>query len=218
MNDKKILMVVTNYGRIDETHTTGLWLEEFLLPYREFTSQGYQVAVASPKGGVAPLDKRSLKEDAVLPSEASLLMNTEPLAEIDATDYDAVFLTGGHGTMFDFPTSAELKIIIKAFALQDKPISAVCHGVAGLVGIQMEDGKPFVAGKKLTSFTDEEEYMTKLENLVPFMLESRLNEQGAMHQAAESYTEHVVVDGKLVTGQNPMSSIATAAAVISLLV
>jgi len=109
------------------------------------------------------------------------------------------------------------KIVIKGFVRQNKPIAAVCHGVAGLVGIQMEDGKPFVAGKTLTSFTNEEEYMTNLEDLMPFMLESRLAEQGAKHQAGASFTEHVVIDSNLVTGQNPMSSKATAQAVISLL-
>ncbi|MBP2627531.1 MAG: ThiJ/PfpI domain protein [Firmicutes bacterium] len=217
MKNRNILMVVTNHDRIDESHASGLWLEEFVAPYREFKDQGYDITVASPKGGIAPLDKNSLMAERELPPEVVLLQNTTPLAEINPEDYDAIFLTGGHGTMFDFPTSADLKIVIKNFARRGKPISAVCHGVAGLVGIQMEDGKSLVAGRTLTSFTNEEEYMAKLENLVPFMLETRLREQGANHQVAASFTEHVVVDNNLVTGQNPMSSKKAALAVISLL-
>lgn len=217
MKNKTILMVVTNHDRIDESHASGLWLEEFLAPYQEFKGQGYDVTVASPNGGIAPLDKNSLTSNQELPPEVVLLQDTTPLSKLNYEDYDGIFLAGGHGTMFDFPTSADLKIAIKTLARQGKPIAAVCHGVAGLVGIQMEDGKPLIAGRTLTSFTNEEEYMVKLENLVPFMLETRLKEQGANHQAAASFTEHVVVDRNLVTGQNPMSSKKTALAIISLL-
>ena len=217
MKTQKILLVVTNHDRIDESHFTGLWLEEFLAPYRQFKSQGYDITIASPKGGMAPLDKSSYDTTQELVPEVALLQNTLPLSSLNPDEYDAIFLTGGHGTMFDFPTSPDLKIALKAFANKEKPIAAVCHGVAGLVGIQMENGKPLVYGRTLTSFTNEEEYIVKLENIVPFMLETRLKEQGAIFQGAASFTEHVIVDKNLVTGQNPMSSKKTAFAVIALL-
>jgi putative intracellular protease/amidase len=217
MKKRKILMVVTSHGRIDDSHESGLWFEEFFAPYKEFEAAGYEITIASPEGGVTPLDKKSLQTGSQMPKEADLLQNTIQLSDINAAEYDAIFLTGGHGTMFDYPSSADLKIAVKTLARQNKPVASVCHGVAGLVGIQMDDGKPFVAEKHLTSFTNEEERMVKLENLVPFMLETRLKELGAIHKAGPSFTEHVIVDGNLITGQNPMSGKKTAQALIELL-
>lgn len=214
MSNKKVLLVVTNHDRIDEQHVSGLWLEEFLEPYRELIKAGYEVTVASPKGGRAPLDGNSIADGIEGIEEVALLENTIALSLVNPLDYDGIFLAGGHGTMFDFPASADLKIAIRKMAMAGKGIASVCHGVAGLVGVLGENGRPLVEGRKLTSFTNSEEVAVGLEQLVPFMLESRLREQGGIFSSVADFNPYVVVDGNLITGQNPVSSKVTVAALL----
>lgn len=214
MSSKKVLLVVTNHDRIDEQHVTGIWLEEFLVPYRELSKAGYEVTVASPRGGKAPLDGRSIEGSIDGIGELALLDNTVALGQVNPLAYDGIFLAGGHGPMFDFPASADLKVTIRKLAMAGKGVASVCHGVAGLVGVLGESGRPLVEGRKLTSFTNLEEVAVGLEHVVPFMLESRLREQGGVFSAVENFAPHVVVDGNLITGQNPASSQATAAALL----
>jgi putative intracellular protease/amidase len=210
---KRILIVVTSHDRIDDTHTTGLWYEEFAIPYQAFVAQDFSVTVASPQGGRAPIDPRSepKQEDA---TTHKLLQNTLPLSEVNASEFDAVFLPGGHGTMFDLPENSQLQKLLGDFVRQDKVIAAVCHGPAGLVGARLDDGTPLAAGKTITAFTDSEEYGAKLDTLMPFLLESRLRELGGKFITRADWTDHVERDGKLITGQNPQSSGSVAQAVI----
>lgn len=214
---KHVLMVVTNASEMKEGHATGLWLSEFGEAYVEFKREGYDITVASPSGGNAPIDARSLEGD--VPQDvldtASLLEQTIELSTIPNFDqFDAIFLPGGHGTMFDLPQSTSLNAALRVMFEAGKTVAAVCHGPAGLVAATLTDGTPLVQGKTMATFTNEEEYATGLDIYMPFMLETRLRELGANIILADKFTENVQVDGNLITGQNPQSTIGVAKAVI----
>ena len=214
---KHILMVVTTADKMNEDHKTGLWLSEFGEAFVEFSRLGYNITVASPLGGKAPVDDRSLEGDT--PQEildtAKYLENTLKLDEIkDASSFDAIFLPGGHGTMFDLPDNGKLQEIIRDVYEADKVVAAVCHGPAGLVGVKLTDGSNLVAGKAVTAFTDEEERETTLDQYMPFLLESRMRELGADFVAKSNWTDHIQVAGNLITGQNPQSTVSVAKEVI----
>ena len=213
---KNILMVTTRADALDNGRKTGVWLEEIAVPYLALAKAGLAITVASPKGGAVPLDPHSLDDASVAkwPDMMELLTNSAPLKDIQAHGFDAIFLPGGHGTMMDFATDAELKRLLLDFAKADKVIAAVCHGPAGLVGAKKPDGTPLVAGKTITAFTDEEEIGVQLEKVVPFMLEATLRSEGANFVGGPLWAPHVEVDGNLITGQNPASSEAIANAVL----
>lgn len=216
-----ILMVVTSHDRIDDDHPTGLWFEEFAVPFAQFRAAGYAVDVVSPRGGDTPIDARSLESYAATPANEAAraaLRNAQRLDDsVDARDYVAVFFPGGHGTMFDLPGNLRVQRLIRDFAEEDKVIASVCHGPACLVGVMLRDGTAFVKGRRMTAFTDDEERAVQLNRAMPFLLESKLREQGAQFVPADDWADNVVIDGKLVTGQNPQSSGSAAAAVLSLL-
>lgn len=217
MAEKKILMVVTSQDRIDDEHPTGLWFEEFARPYYLFRESNFDITVASPKGGPAPIDPGSMKEKKLTDRFADalqVLKASEKLSEIDASDYVAVFFPGGHGAMYDLPADPDVGRIVSSFIAGRKIVAAVCHGPACLIGAKAPDGSPLVKNRKLTSFTNNEEREGKLDRLMPFLLESRLRELGADFEGAGNWTDHIVVDGNLITGQNPQSSESTARAVI----
>ncbi len=212
----KVLMVVTSHDRVDERHRTGLWLEEFAVPYLEFTRAGYHVTVASTKGGAVPIDpssKPTPEQQAEWAEASRILQNTLPLEQVNPPEYDAVFLAGGHGTMFDFPGNQKLQRILSTYQDDGKIIAAVCHGPAGFVRVKRADGKPLVEGRKITAFTDAEEREVKLDHAMPFLLESALREEGETVASGPNWADHVVEDGNLITGQNPQSSKSTAQAV-----
>ncbi|EHL77977.1 MULTISPECIES: type 1 glutamine amidotransferase domain-containing protein [Bacillus] len=214
-NNKRILMVVTNHTTITDDHKTGLWLEEFAVPYLTFKEKGYDVKVTSINGGEVPLDPNSIKEKNPDWVEAEKeLKNTAKLSKEDAAGFDAVFLPGGHGTMFDFPDNETLQYVLQQFAEDGRVIGAVCHGPAGLVNVTYKDGTPLVKGKKVAAFTNEEERETQLDRHMPFLLESKLREKGANFVSGEKWSDFSVRDGNLVTGQNPQSSKSTAEKVI----
>ncbi|WP_337874783.1 type 1 glutamine amidotransferase domain-containing protein [Exiguobacterium sp.] len=217
---KHVLMVVTNAKEMKDGHTTGLWLSEFGEAYVEFKQQGYDITVASPNGGQSPIDARSLEGEvpADIQATAPLLEDTIDLKTItNFNQFDAIFMPGGHGTMFDLPQSEALNVAIRSLFEAGKTVAAVCHGPAGLVGATLSDGTPLVNGKTIATFTDEEERATGLDIYMPFMLETRLRELGANIVLADNFTENVQVDGNLVTGQNPQSTVAVAKAVINTL-
>lgn len=217
---KHILMVVTNAKEMKEGHATGLWLSEFAEAYIEFKNAGYTVTVASPNGGESPIYARSLEDEvpAEIQATAPLLKETLDLKSIqDFSAFDAIFMPGGHGTMFDLPQSDALNNALRTLFEANKTVAAVCHGPAGLVSATLSDGTPLVAGKTIATFTDEEERATGLDVYMPFMLETRLRELGANIITADNFTENIQVDGNLVTGQNPQSTTAVAKAVINTL-
>ncbi len=217
---KTILIIVTSHDRIDDAHKTGLWFEEFAVPYQLFRAQGYKIIVASPKGGATPLDPHNVPAHSESPDTQAALQaldNTVPLAGINAAHFDAVFFPGGHGTMYDLPDNPEVIRTINQCVAQDKVIAAVCHGPAAFVGATRGDGTSLVKDRRVTMFSNAEEHAVQLAGLMPFMLESKLRELGAQVTTAAIWQDHCVVDGKLVTGQNPQSSAGVANAVIKLL-
>lgn len=212
---KRVLMVVTSHDRIDDAHPTGLWLEEFAIPYEMFQSAGYDITVASTKGGAAPLDPRSLADkENYIPATIEALNATLPLGDVALDNFDAVFFPGGHGTMYDLPSDAKVGEAVTHFLTRHQPIALVCHGPAALVGATLPDGTPAAAGRKVTGFTNDEERAVELDDEMPFLLETTLRDQGASFVGASNFVEHVVVDGNLITGQNPASSKAAAQALI----
>ena len=219
MPERNILMAVTGCRCLDADHPTGLWLEEFALPYLAFVKMGYRVTVTSPDGGPVPLDPRSTasgetdKYAHALPA----LANTLPLGRVLFEDYDALFLPGGHGPLVDLAVDTISQEMILAFYEAGKPVAAVCHGPAALVNVRRADGAFLVEGKRLTAFTDDEEKAVGLDSVVPFALESTLRERGAVFEKGTLWQDHVVEDGNLLTGQNPQSSGSLALKVIDFL-
>lgn len=217
----KILMILTSSATMGETDKpTGLWFEELATPYYAFVDAGASVTLASIKGGPAPIDPRSVKargenEDSVdrflSDGKASgALEVTTPVEDVDISTYDAVFLPGGHGTMWDLPQSAALAALLDKGWAQGKVIAAVCHGPAGLVNVNDETGAPLVRGRRVTGFTDGEERAVGLAEAVPFLLENRLRALGGRYESVADFQPFAISDGRLVTGQNPASSALTA--------
>ncbi len=215
---RKVLFVVTSHPSINPELPTGVYLEEFAVPYEAFIKEGFQVEVVSPKGGNVPVDPNSLQisQEQLKEWNGSLqaLQETSSLNGIIADHFDALFIPGGHGTMFDFPENTELAELLMDFEEQKKIIAAVCHGPAAFVHARYGDDTPFVSGKKITAFTDEEEKEMELTEEMPFLLESRLRELGAHFVGAAVWEPHIQTDGNLLTGQNPQSSARLAEAVI----
>jgi len=219
-----ILLVVTNHGRIEKLDKpTGYWMSEVSHAWTRFTDAGYTVTFASPKGETVPLDPRSFDledtDNKRMWNRGTILelAETKPLEEVDPAKFKAVYFAGGHGTMWDFPDSESLQKVTQAIWEKGGVVSAVCHGPAGLVNVKTGDGKYLVDGKKVAAFTNAEEQATGLAEAVPFLLESKLKERGATAETAANYKEKVVVDGQLITGQNPASAAGVADAVVEAL-
>ena len=213
---KKVLIVVSNADKLSDGTQTGVWLEEFAVPFIIFKDTGYKITVASIKGGKSPIDETSLScsnpmewDDA-----AKFLENTEKLSDVDYKNHDVIFFPGGHGPMFDIAENALVGEVVSHFYNTGKVTSAVCHGPAGFLKAKRTDGEPIVKGKSVTSFTNEEEKIVKMQELVPFLLQSKLEKLGAKFVQLKPWAEHVVVDDNLITGQNPASAIAVAEKVI----
>lgn len=223
----RILMIVTSHDKMGDTgHKTGIWLEELAAPYFRFRDAGADITLASPKGGQPPLDPNSQVPDALTDATKRFegdetaqkaFANTVKLDGLKADDYDALFYPGGHGPLWDLAKDTKSIALIEAFVAQDKPVAAVCHGPAAFVNAKTKDGKPLVAGKKVTGFTNDEEKAVGLEKVVPLLIEDEFTKQGGLYERGDMWASYAVVDGKLVTGQNPASSEAAADAVVKLL-
>ncbi|NOK18443.1 type 1 glutamine amidotransferase domain-containing protein [Corallococcus carmarthensis] len=220
----KVLLIVTSHSQFGSTgEKTGFWLEELAAPYEQFTKAGAQVDIASPLGGKAPVDPRSEKEATedtrafLADAEATKkLANTKVLAQVKDT-YDAYFVVGGHGVMWDLSQHAPAHQLLSAGYARGAVVAAVCHGPAALVGVKGPDGKPLVAGKRVAAFSNAEEQAAKFDAIVPFALETRMRELGARYESGPLWKSFTVRDGRLVTGQNPASSAATAQEVLNVL-
>src|SRR5581483_1325607 len=188
---------------------------------------GYEVDLVSIKAGKVPLDPRSLEEGSGRPRSVQRFLDDEhlmqrmeatpALASVTADDYDAIFLPGGHGTMWDLPADEHLARAVANAYDEGRVVAAVCHGPAGLVGAMRADGKALVGARRVTGFTNAEEAAVGLTDVVPFLLESRLRELGAIFESGAPFQPFVVRDANLVTGQNPQSSEAAAEAVVEAL-
>ena len=220
---KPVLSVVTSNGVKGKSGIpTGFWLSELTHPLAKLEDAGIKVEFASIKGGLPPVDGLDL-DDAINArywndtnfSEA--LNNTLCLDDVDASRYSAIFFAGGHGTMWDFPESTAVRKVTREIYEAGGVVSAVCHGPAALVNVTLGDGSYLVAGKKVASFTNGEEEEVEATDIVPFLLATTLAERGAIHHPAPNWNANVVVDGHLVTGQNPASAGGVGEALIKLL-
>jgi len=212
-NRGKILAVVTSVDSMGEDKDTGYEHTELARAYWVFTANGFEVDIASPKGGKPPVvidgEDMGAYDYAFLNDKAiqNKVNNSIPLANIDPADYEAVYYVGGKGTMFDFPDNKDVQRITKAMYQNDKVVSAVCHGPVALVNVQLDNGEMLLANKQVSGFTNEEELLLipEANEIFPFLLEDKLIEQGADFKPGMTFLNQVVQDGKLITGQNPWS-------------
>lgn len=212
----KILMVLTSHDELGDTgDKTGFWLEEFAAPYYVLKDAGHDITLASPAGGKPPLDPKSDEPDAQTAAterykkdnEAQAqLASTEKLADVDVASFDGVFYPGGHGPLWDLAESAVSKALIEDTLAAGKPVALVCHAPAVLKNVTAPNGDPIVKGRKVTGFTNQEEDAVGLTDVVPFLLEDVLIEQGGTFSKQGVFEPYVVQDGLLITGQNPPSS------------
>ena len=223
----KILMVLTSHDQLGNTGAkTGFWLEEFAAPYYVFRDAGAEIVLASPKGGQPPLDPKSdepasqteatrrFETDA--PAKAALA-NTRKLAEVSVQGFDGVFYPGGHGPLWDLAEDPASIALIEATLAAGKPLAAVCHAPGVLRHAKDPDGKPLVQGKSVTGFSNSEEDAVGLSKIVPFLVEDMLKANGGRYVKKDDWQSHAIVDGLLVTGQNPASSAEAAKALLHLL-
>ncbi|WP_196890526.1 type 1 glutamine amidotransferase domain-containing protein [Aureivirga marina] len=213
---KKVLIVITNNSKLGETgEKTGYWIEEFAAPYYEFIDNGFEVTLASPKGGFVPFDPRSNEPEAVTKDverfhrDVTLqenLLNTKKLADMNEKDFDAIFYPGGHGLIWDLVENENSIKLIEDFNNAKKPMGFVCHGPAVLRRPKTKEGKPLVKGRKVTAFSNAEEIALKLVEVVPFLIEDSMIFRGGIYSNGPNWESYVVVDENLVTGQNPASS------------
>ncbi len=227
-NGHKILVVMTNhFAYPTRKDKTGLWFTELTHFYDVVHAAGFQMDFVSPEGGEIPLDERSMKsfylDDSARahladPAFMARLKMTQPANTIDPTQYQAIYYTGGHGTMWDFPNNKSLQNISETIYRQGGIVTAVCHGVAGLLPLQDNNGKALIAGKSITGFSNTEETLSGIKSQVPFSLQDQLVSHDAHYtKAFFPFTSYVVTDGRIITGQNPQSSGAVAEALVKLL-
>jgi len=222
-----ILMVLTSHDQLGNTgHKTGFWLEEFAAPYYALKEAGAKLTLVSPLGGQPPLDPKSDAPESQTPAtirfkadpEAqAALAHTGKLAEVSAADFDAVFYPGGHGPLWDLAEDRASIALIEAMLAAGKPVATVCHAPGVLRHVKAADGSPLVRGKQVTGFTNTEEEAVGLTKVVPFLVEDMLKENGGIYSKLGDWQAYAVTDGLLVTGQNPASSEAAAAALLKLL-
>ena len=212
----KILMILTSHEDFGTSgRKTGFWMEEFAAPFYRFKEAGAEITLASPLGGQPPVDANSLGDDfqsddtrkyANDPETQELLANTKRLEDVKADDFDAVFYPGGHGPLYDLTDNAASLALLTDFHAADKPIGAVCHGLAALIKAKSKSNEPIVAGLEVTGFTDSEEAAVGATDIVPYSIEQELKNAGATYRSAEDWADFSIRDGKLVSGQNPGSS------------
>ncbi|HTV15330.1 MAG TPA: type 1 glutamine amidotransferase domain-containing protein [Acidobacteriaceae bacterium] len=215
----KVLMVLTSHDQLGNTgRKTGFWLEEFAAPYYVFRDAGVELTLASPRGGQPPIDPKSDLPENQTPSMARFkkdavaqkaLANTVKLESVRAENFDTVFYPGGHGPMWDLAESPQSIALLEAFYNSGKPIALVCHSPGVLRHVQYK-GEPLVKGKHVTGFTDGEESEVQLTSVVPFLVEDELLRLGAIFEKKKNWEPFAIVDGRLITGQNPASSTSTA--------
>lgn len=220
----KVLMVLTSHDELGNTgRKTGFWLEELAAPYYVFKEAGYDITLASPKGGQPPLDPKS--DEPAFQTDATrrfstdtdaneALANTVKLDAVSVDDFDAVFYPGGHGPLWDLAESKVSSDLIESFIAADKLTALVCHAPGVLRHAKTADGRPLVEGKKVTGFTNTEEAAVGLTEVVPFLVEDELKAKGGIYSSGPDWSSYVVQDGFLITGQNPDSSTAAAKLVV----
>jgi putative intracellular protease/amidase len=220
---KPVLVVLTSHAQMGDTgKPTGFFLGELTHPLEVFEEAGVPVELASIQGGEPPVDGLDLEDKINArywnnPKFRAKLSATKKLSDLNPADYSAVFFSGGHGTMWDFPDDPSVQKFAREIYEAGAPVGAVCHGPAALVNVKLSDGTFLVAGKEVSAFTNSEEEKVGLTNVVPFLLATKLEERGAKHLGAPDFQEQVVASGNLVTGQNPASAAGVAEKMVELL-
>ena len=217
----RALIVATSCNRLPSGHPTGLWAEEYAVPYMALTGEGVEVVVASPAGGAVPVDEKSKPSQSEAREWApalAALQSTLPLSSVQHEDFDLIFLPGGHGPMVDLARDTTLQDMLVRQDAAGRLIGAVCHGPAGLIHARRGDDSPLLKGRRVTGFTNMEERLAGLHDKVPFLLEDAMKAAGGdFHSALLPMLSHVERDGNLLTGQNPQSSHAIAKAMVDAL-
>lgn len=226
MKSTKVLFIATSHDKMaDANEETGVWLEELAAPYYIFKEAGADIKLASPAGGRVPLDPRSqaiilatfstkrfLKDVEAM----NFLSNSIPLGNVKDGDFDVIFLPGGNGLIWDLANSSKVRQLLEAFYSKNKPIGATSQGVACLLSLKNNKGEALIKGKQITGISSSEENLSRLKDITPFLLESKLLSLGALYSKGDDYISHVVVDGDIITGQNPASSKGVAQKIIDL--
>ncbi|MER6083828.1 type 1 glutamine amidotransferase domain-containing protein [Streptomyces sp. NPDC001833] len=222
----KVLIVLTSHDELGNTGVkTGFWLEELAAPYYRFKEAGWEITLASPKGGQPPLDPKSnepgfqtddTRRFEADPEATNALANTVRLDAVPAGDFDAVFYPGGHGPLWDLAEDAVSARLIETTLRSGRPVGLVCHAPGVLRHTVNEDGTPLVAGRKVTGFANSEEEAVQLTDIVPFLVEDELTNLGGFYSKTGDWQPYVLQDGLLITGQNPASSAPAADALIEL--
>ena len=220
-----MLMVLTSHDRLGDTgRKTGFWLEEFAAPYYVFKDAGAELTLVSPRGGQPPLDPKSDEPGSQTPATTrfnsdrgamAALANTVRLSGVSAGDYDAVFYPGGHGPLWDLAEDHDSIHLIEEMFGAGKVVAAVCHAPGVFRHVRAPDGTPLVRGKSVTGFANTEEAAVGLTNVVPFLVEDSLKQNGGVYSKTQDWQPYAVVDGNLITGQNPASSEEAAKALLS---
>lgn len=223
----KVLVVLTSHDRLGDTGLkTGFWLEELAAPYYVFKDAGAALTLVSPLGGQPPLDPKSdipdfqTAETHRFQADAEALAqlaHTGKLADVNISDYDAVFYPGGHGPLWDLAEDKKSIALIEEAIAAAKPVALVCHAPGVLRHVKGADGKALVAGREVTGFTNSEEEAVQLTKVVPFLVEDMLKANGGVYSRGADWGPYVVTDGLLITGQNPASSGPAAKALIEYL-
>lgn len=221
------LIILTSHDVLGDTgRKTGVWLEEFLVPYYAFVDENIDVRLASPKGGEVPVDPLSIEaiQDAPIYRRyvkdndlLAALKRTEALVNVAPDTVEAVLYPGGHGPLFDLRHDPDSIRIIEALHSTGRPVAAICHSGCVLLEAKTPNGAPLVRGRKITAFSDSEEAAVQLEKAVPYLVETELKKLGASYSKADDWQAHCIVDDLLITGQNPASSVAVAKVVIDTL-
>jgi putative intracellular protease/amidase len=216
MEPIKILVISTSHAQMgDSNRRTGLWLEELAVPYYIFKEAKALLTLATPNGGEVPVDPRS--ESIIVatstrkrfqsdPEAISWFAGSIPISTMKAENFDLVFLPGGHGPMWDFPDNESLTLLLADFNRQNKPMGFVSHGTAAILKLLNSLGEPLVKGRKLTAYSNSEEQLGGLSSTIPFLLESELVSLGASYSKGLNFESHMVIDGNIITGQNPASA------------
>lgn len=221
MPSKKILFVLTSHDKKGR-EASGFYMSEVTHPHRVLAAGGYEIDFVSPKGGKAPIDGFDLNDSLNAafwsnPQLRAAVEHTKRPTEVDATSYAGIFYAGGHATMWDLPDHGDLALLAARIYEQGGIVAAVCHGSCGLLNVRLSDGSYLVAGHDIAAFTNDEELAAELYDVVPFLLADQLEARGAQHSWAPNFQAHVVVSGRLITGQNPASASGVGEAMLSAL-
>lgn len=216
-----MLIAVTSHSGPLGRRPTGAWLGEITTFWDEVARAGLAVEIASPIGGHPPIDPVS----ALIPSRSKLelagdprtmLARTQRSVDVDPSRYDAIYFAGGHGALWDFPSDPGFLLATEAIWREGGIVAAVCHGSAALLAAKDADGQPLLERRRATGYSNLEERLSRLDEKVPFLLETAMREKGARYERAPlPFARHVVVDGSLITGQNPLSARAVGRAVVA---